>query len=63
MDLVYQARVYVCDPDDELRLGMPVTVRLDLTAEPLLDPQCAAAGRASGAGPEALAKRRANGGE
>ena len=63
VDLVYQARVYVCDPDDELRLGMPVTVRLDLTAEPLLDPQCAAAGRASGAGPEALAKRRANGGE
>lgn len=26
--LVYQIRVYACNPDDELRLGMPVTVRL-----------------------------------
>jgi len=40
VDLVYQARVYVCDPGDELRLGMPVTVQLDLTAEPLLQPDC-----------------------
>jgi HlyD family secretion protein len=31
--LVYQARVYVCDPDQELRLGMPVTVTLPLDAE------------------------------
>ena len=26
--LVYQARVYVCDPQDQLRLGMPVTVQI-----------------------------------
>ncbi|RUM39747.1 MAG: hemolysin D [Desulfobulbus sp.] len=29
--LVYQARVFVCNPEDELRLGMPATVRIDLT--------------------------------
>ena len=40
-DLVYQARVFVCNPDDELRLGMPVTVRLDLKAQPLEPPGCA----------------------
>jgi HlyD family secretion protein len=28
--LVYQARVFVCNPEDELRLGMPATVRIDL---------------------------------
>ncbi|WP_041604257.1 efflux RND transporter periplasmic adaptor subunit [Thioflavicoccus mobilis] len=39
-DLVYQARVYVCNPQDELRLGMPVTVTLDLAAEPIADPGC-----------------------
>lgn len=27
-DLVYQIRVYACDPDEELRLGMPVTVTI-----------------------------------
>lgn len=27
-DLVYQARIFVCNPQGELRLGMPVTVRL-----------------------------------
>jgi HlyD family secretion protein len=27
-DLVYQARVFVCNPQGELRLGMPVTVHL-----------------------------------
>ena len=34
--LVYQLRVYVCDAHGELRLGMPATVRIDLTqpAEP-----------------------------
>ena len=26
--LVYEVRVFVRDPDDDLRLGMPVTVRL-----------------------------------
>jgi HlyD family secretion protein len=39
-DLVYQARVFVCDPRDELRLGMPVTVTLDPGAAPLADPGC-----------------------
>ena len=27
-DLVYQARIFVCNPQGELRLGMPVTVQL-----------------------------------
>ncbi len=29
--LVYQLRVYVCDSRDELRLGMPATVHIDLS--------------------------------
>jgi len=29
--LVYQLRVYACNPNDELRLGMPATVDLDLS--------------------------------
>lgn len=33
--LVYQARVYVCDPQDELRLGMPVTVHIARDAQPV----------------------------
>lgn len=40
-DLVYQARVYVCNPEGELRQGMPVTVEIDLTAPPLGQPGCA----------------------
>lgn len=36
--LVYQARVYVCDARDELRLGMPATVRIDLSAKPVEAP-------------------------
>ena len=32
--LVYQLRVYVCDVRDELRLGMPATVHIDLTRKP-----------------------------
>jgi HlyD family secretion protein len=39
-DLVYQARVFVCDPRDELRLGMPVTVTLDISEAPLAEPGC-----------------------
>lgn len=31
--LVYQARIYTCDPDQELRLGMPATVTLSLNEE------------------------------
>jgi HlyD family secretion protein len=27
-DLVYQARIYVCNPENELRLGMPVTAHI-----------------------------------
>jgi HlyD family secretion protein len=30
--LVYQVRIFACNPDNELRLGMPATVHLDLTA-------------------------------
>ncbi len=40
VDLVYQARVYVCDPAGELRQGMPVTVEMDLTAAPADLPGC-----------------------
>jgi HlyD family secretion protein len=39
-DLVYQARVFVCNPQEELRLGMPVTVRLDLAAKLMAKPGC-----------------------
>jgi HlyD family secretion protein len=38
--LVYQARVFVCNSGGELRLGMPVTVRLDLDAKLLAQPGC-----------------------
>lgn len=31
--LVYRARIFVCDPAHELRLGMPVTVTIDTTAK------------------------------
>jgi HlyD family secretion protein len=40
-DLVYQARVFACNPQGELRLGMPVTVRLDLEAAIPDEPGCA----------------------
>jgi len=39
-DLVYQARVFACNPDGELRLGMPVTVRLDLESSIPDEPGC-----------------------
>jgi len=32
--LVYEIRVFVQDPDNDLRLGMPATVRLDFAAAP-----------------------------
>jgi HlyD family secretion protein len=32
--LVYQVRVYVCNPDNELRLGMPATVTIDISRSP-----------------------------
>ena len=35
--LVYQARVFVCDPQEELRLGMPATVILVLDTPPEAD--------------------------
>ncbi len=31
--LVYQVRVFACNPENELRLGMPVTVHIFLTAD------------------------------
>jgi HlyD family secretion protein len=33
-NLVYQVRVFVCPPHDELRLGMPATVTVPLGAAP-----------------------------
>jgi len=33
-DLVYQARIYACNPGEQLRLGMPVTVHIALNAKP-----------------------------
>lgn len=33
--LVYETRIHVDDPDDELRLGMPVTVTLPATPSPI----------------------------
>lgn len=40
--LVYQTRVYVCNPEGELRLGMPATVEIELTRSPLQAPGCGA---------------------
>ncbi len=39
-DLVYQARVFACNPQGELRLGMPVTVQFDLEAAIPEQPGC-----------------------
>lgn len=38
--LVYQARIYSCDPSHELRLGMPATVTIDLQKLPESAPDC-----------------------
>ncbi|MGR9116048.1 MAG: efflux RND transporter periplasmic adaptor subunit [Gammaproteobacteria bacterium] len=39
--LVYQVRVYACNPQEHLRLGMPVTVTIDLAHSALSDqPSC-----------------------
>ena len=38
--LVYRARVLVCDPEKELRLGMPVTVTIDPSAAVSPSPSC-----------------------
>lgn len=40
--LVYQVRIYACNPQDQLRLGMPVTVTIDTSREPLPSPGCEA---------------------
>jgi HlyD family secretion protein len=39
--LVYQVRIYVCNPEGELRLGMPATVEIDLSQPPSPQPGCA----------------------
>lgn len=36
--LVYEVKVFANDPENRLRLGMPVTVTLDLTTPPKADP-------------------------
>ena len=38
--LVYQARIYVCNPAGELRLGMPATVNVNIEAAPVAGPGC-----------------------
>jgi HlyD family secretion protein len=38
--LVYQVRVYVCDARNQLRLGMPATVQIDLSHPFLRPPGC-----------------------
>ncbi|QPK61724.1 efflux RND transporter periplasmic adaptor subunit [Methylomonas sp. LL1] len=38
--LVYQARIYACNADEQLRLGMPVTVRIDTLQAPSNPPAC-----------------------
>ncbi|ANE57808.1 hemolysin D [Methylomonas sp. DH-1] len=38
--LVYQIRVFVCDSQDQLRLGMPVSVTIDTRQPPLAQPGC-----------------------
>jgi membrane fusion protein YbhG len=47
--LVYQLRVYVCDPRNELRLGMPATVTIDLTQKGMDGSAAAACGADNGA--------------
>ena len=32
--LVYQVRIFVCNPQNQLRLGMPATVRIALDQPP-----------------------------
>jgi HlyD family secretion protein len=50
-DLVYQARIYVCNPAGELRQGMPVTVEIDLTRESMASPGCVPGSDADSTGP------------
>jgi HlyD family secretion protein len=38
--LVYQLRVFACNPEEELRLGMPATVDIDLQAAVSPTPDC-----------------------
>lgn len=38
--LVYQIRVFVCDSQDQLRLGMPVSVTIDTRQQPSAQPGC-----------------------
>lgn len=43
-NLVYQVRVFVCNPDNELRQGMPASVTLPLRRSPGFVPGCGSAG-------------------
>jgi HlyD family secretion protein len=56
--LVYQIRVHACNPEGELRLGMPVTVRIPLNQNPA-DSETEGTGRPCGAGTDSAG--RANG--
>jgi len=39
--LVYQVRIFACNPQNELRLGMPVTVHIDLNSSAQMKTSCA----------------------
>ena len=55
-NLVYQVRVFVCNPNNELRQGMPATVTLPLHQTPGSKPGCGPAGNeTSSATPDAAA--------
>jgi len=46
--LVYQVRIIACNPQQELRLGMPATVKIDLDQKPATDnpeERCSSAGK------------------
>ncbi len=51
--LVYQLRIYACDPKGQLQLGMPATVTIDLTRH---EPQGAARGADACSGQNATTK-------
>ncbi len=46
-DLVYQVRVFVCDPQGELRLGMPATVTVPLNQPEAPSSGASATGKAT----------------
>jgi HlyD family secretion protein len=58
--LVYQIRVHACSPENELRLGMPVTVRIPLNQDPA-DSEAEGAQRPCGSGTGRTAPAKGDG--